>query len=128
MMIIGKVVGYKGDYLNVRSASGKVVSVHLQKTTIAHLGNKTVSAKSLRRGTSVNISTQAKGNYYKANFIYARAGGGGGNPCGGNPCAGANPCGGNPCAAKNPCGGNPCAAKNPCGGNPCAAKNPCGGK
>jgi hypothetical protein len=40
------------------------------------------------------------------------AGGGRGNPCGGNPCAAKNPCGGNPCAAKNPCAGkNPCARK-----------------
>ncbi len=109
VMISGKVAGYKGNFLNIQSANGKVIPVHLQKTTIAHIGNKTVGAKTFRRGMAVSISTQARENYHKANFIYARAGGGGGNPCGGNPCAAKNPCGG-----KNRCGGNPCAAKNPC--------------
>ena len=112
VMIVGQVVGYKGNYLNVRSSDGKMVSVHLQKLTITRVGNKVVGAKSLRPGMSVNISTQARGNYFKANFIYARSGGGG-NPC--------NPCAANPCAASNPCAAkNPCAGRNPC--NPCAGK------
>ena len=111
-MIVGQVVGYKGNYLNVRSSDGKMVSVHLQKLTITRVGNKVVGAKSLKPGMSVNISTQARGNYFKANFIYARSGGGG-NPC--------NPCAANPCAASNPCAAkNPCAGRNPC--NPCAGK------
>ncbi len=121
VMVSGKVTGYKGKYMKVRTSSGKTVSVHLQKWTTARLGSKAVNPKTLKAGMSVNISTQTKGSYHKANFIWAVAGGGGGNPCGGNPFA-ANPCAGrNPCAVKNPCTGhNPCAAKNPC--NPCAGR------
>ena len=139
-MLVGQVTGYSKGYLGVRTSAGKNVSVHVVKTTLAHRGPKPISPASIKAGTRVNISTQARGGYYKANFIYALVSGGGNpcgaNPCGGNPCA-KNPCAGNPCAktAKNPCGGNPCAAKslrgqscakkNPCGANPCAAKNPC---
>ena len=130
-MLVGQVTGYSKGYLGVRTSAGKNLSVHVVKTTLAHRGPKPISPASIKAGTRVNISTQARGGYYKANFIYALASGGGNpcgaNPCGGNPCA-KNPCAGNPCAktAKNPCGGNPCAAKNPCGANPCAKKNPCG--
>ena len=129
-MLVGQVTGYSKGYLGVRTSAGKNVSVHVVKTTLAHRGPKPISPASIKAGTRVNISTQARGGYYKANFIYALVSGGGNpcgaNPCGGNPCA-KNPCAGNPCAktAKNPCGGNPCAKKNPCGANPCAAKNPC---
>ena len=103
-MLVGQVTGYSKGYLGVRTSAGKNVSVHVVKTTLAHRGPKPISAASIKAGTRVNISTQARGGYYKANFIYALVSGGG-NPCG------ANPCGGNPCAKKNPCGANPCAAK-----------------
>ena len=115
-MLVGRVTGYSKGYLGVRTSAGKNVSVHVVKTTLAHRGPKPISAASIKAGTRVNISTQARGGYYKANFIYALVSGGG-NPCG------ANPCGGNPCAKKNPCGGNPCAPRILAGGNPCG--NPC---
>ena len=111
-MITGQVTGYRKGYLGVRASDGRTVRVHVTKTTLASMGGRSVRAASLKRGTAVYVSTQVRGNYYKANFIYAMAGGGG------NPCAAKNPCGGNPCLAKNPC--NPCGAKNPC--NPCAKK------
>lgn len=96
VMISGKIVSYKGGYLSVRARSGKVVRLHVTRQTRTLFGRKSVSAASLKPGSLVSVSTQMRKGYYKANFIYARAGGGG-NPCGGNPCGG-NPC--NPCAGK----------------------------
>ena len=102
VMLVGQVTGYQGEFLNIRTPDGRALKVHVDKATQAHEGAKSISPMSLKAGQAVNISTQAKGNYYKANFIYA-LGSGGGNPCAGNPCAAKNPCGGNPCAPRNPC-------------------------
>ena len=133
-MLIGEVTGYREGYLIVRTAAGKNVRVHVVKTTLAHLGQEPVDPASIQAGARVNISTQARDGYYKANFIYAIAGGGSlpeakpraagqrapANTIGESAKTATSFSGSNPCAAKIPASGNPCAPKGNCAKNPCA--------
>ena len=123
-MLIGEVTGNGKGYLDVRTAAGDNVRVHLLKTTLAHLGPKPISPASIRSGARVNISTRARGGYYQANFIYA-VGGGGGTPRATEPRVVSRsalrvPVDGEAKKAGNPGGKNPPPAKSACAKNPCA--------